>query len=120
MRLAQLITGSQSLRLVFLNACQGATGSDVESLGGVAAALANKGVAATLAMQFPITDQAAIEFAGKFYQRVAEGAPIDVAVQEGRRHLGVVNNNPIEWAAPMLYLTPRDGRVFRQVQSAEG
>jgi len=118
-RLAQLITSSDNLRLVFLNACQGATGSDVEKLGGVAAALANKGVAATLAMQFPVTDQAAIEFSGKFYQRVAEGAPIDVAVQEGRRHLGVVKDNPVEWAAPVLYLTPRDGRVFRQVQGAE-
>jgi len=112
-RLAQLATSVSSLRLVFLNACQGAETSEVDRLSGVAVALAQKGIPAVIGMQFEITDEAAIEFAAKFYQRLAQGAPVDIAVQEARIHLGVVKGNPVEWATPVLYLLPRDGRVFR-------
>jgi hypothetical protein len=112
-RLAQLATSSESLRLVFLNACKGAETSEVENLSSVAASLVQKGILAVIGMQFMVTDKAAIEFAGKFYQRLAQGAPVDTAVQEARIHLGVVKDNPVEWATPALYLLPRDGRVFK-------
>ena len=115
-RLAQLATSVGSLRLAFLNACQGAATSEIDRLGGVAAALAQKGIPAVIGMQFEVTDGAAIEFAGKFYQRLAQGAPVDTAVQEARIHVGVVKDNPVEWATPVLYLLPRDGRVFRVEQ----
>ena len=117
-RLAQLATSSDSLRLVFLNACKGAETSEVEKLSSVAAVLVQKGIPAVIGMQFDITDEAAIEFSGKFYQRLAEGAPVDTAVQEGRIHLGVVKDNPVEWATPVLYLLPRDGRIFKLEEKA--
>ena len=112
-RLAQLATSSESLRLVFLNACKGAETSESEKLSSVAASLVQKGIPAVIGMQFMVTDEAAIEFSGKFYQRLAEGAPVDTAVQEGRIHVGVVKDNPLEWATPVLYLLPRDGRIFK-------
>ncbi|MBC7232530.1 MAG: CHAT domain-containing protein [Chloroflexi bacterium] len=112
-RLAQLATSSESLRLVFLNACKGAKTSEVEKLSSLAASLAQKGIPAVIGMQFTVTDEAAIEFSSKFYQRLAEGAPVDAAVQEGRIHLGVVRDNPMEWAVPVLYLLPSDGKLFQ-------
>lgn len=112
-RLAQLITTTNSLRLIFLNACESADVSATDRWNSLATALALKGTAAVVALQHPMTDEAAMAFSGKFYQRLAEGAPVDVAVQEARLYLGVVKRNPIEWATPALYLQPRDGHVFR-------
>ena len=112
-RLAQLAASTGSLRLVFLNACRGAKTAEIDQLSGVAMALVQKGIPAVIGMQFEITDGAAIEFASKFYQRLAQGAPVDTAVQEARIHLRVVKHNLLEWATPVLYLWPRDGQVFR-------
>lgn len=114
-RVADLVTsGDNSLRLVFLNACHGAETSEIDQLGGVAAALMHKGIPAVIGMQFQISDGAAIEFAAKFYERLAQGAPVDTAVQQARVHLWAVKNNPVEWATPVLHLLRQDGQVFRR------
>jgi len=65
----------EPLRLVFLNACKtGTTGvrSGPHPFAGVATALIRERVPAVVAMQFPISDQAAIDFAQTFYQRISQ------------------------------------------------
>jgi hypothetical protein len=102
-----------ALRLVFLNACKtaqtGAAGG-FDPFSGVATALIQSGVPAVLAMQFPVTDAAAITFSEIFYQSVAQGMPIDTAVAEGRKALW--GGAQSEWATPVLFLRSSDGQLF--------
>ena len=56
-QLAQLAASAGSLRLVFLNACQGAKTSEVDRLGGVAMALAQKGIPASIVGELTAADK---------------------------------------------------------------
>ena len=111
----------EPLRLVFLNACS--TGATPERSGphpytGVAAALINNGVPAVVAMQFPISDQAAIDFARTFYFRISQGLPVDAAAAEGRKAL--YSNEASEWITPVLYLRAGDGNLFSASAAGTG
>jgi CHAT domain-containing protein len=101
----------RSLRLVVLNACEGARSAQDDPFGGVAQALVHQGIPAVIAMQFEISDTAAISFSQSFYQAIADGLPVDVATVEARRAM-FAEGNEIEWATPVLYLRSNDGRVF--------
>jgi hypothetical protein len=112
--MAELL-GDLGLRLVVFNACQsgqmtGATGLD--PFAGVAAALVRGGLPAIVAMQFPISDQAAIRFAEVFYRRIAAGDRIGTAVGEGRRALYEEDRNSLEWATPVLYMRAQDEPIL--------
>jgi CHAT domain len=90
----------EPLRLVFLNACKtGTTGerSGPHPFAGVAAALIRQRVPAVVAMQFPISDPAAILFARTFYECILQGAPVDAAVVEGRKELRANKETACEW-----------------------
>jgi len=110
-RLEILFQDERALRLVFLNACNtGTAGSDptLSPFAGVASALAKANVPAVVAMQFPISDDAAIAFSETFYQRIVSGDPVDKAVTEARKRLRT------EWATPVLFLQSEDGRLFEE------
>jgi CHAT domain/TIR domain len=106
-----MIRGHRSLRLVVLNACQGARSARDDPFGGVAQALVRQGVPAVIAMQFEISDPAALVFSQSFYQAIADGLPVDGATVEARRAIFAAGNE-VEWATPVLYLRSPDGRVF--------
>ena len=78
--------------------------SGVEPFSGVATALVRAGVPAVLAMQFPISDQAAIAFSREFYRRLASGDALETAVTEGRLLISRRDPESLEWATPVLYL----------------
>jgi len=101
----------RSLRLVVLNACEGSRASRADPFAGVAQALVQQGVPAVIAMQFEITDQAAITFAEEFYAAVADGHPVDAALADARKAIFGTGND-IEWGTPVLYLRAPDGRLF--------
>ena len=105
-------------RLVVLNSCQsGATGgSDLFS--GTAAALAHSGIHAVAAMQFSISDGAAIAFARGFYTALAHGRDVDEAVRSGRIGILGTGRGTLEWVTPVLYLRGDDAQVFRIVPAA--
>jgi hypothetical protein len=103
------------LRLVFLNACKTGTTSErsgAHPFAGVATALIKRHVPAVVAMQFPISDPAAIIFARTFYECIVRGAPVDAAVVEGRKELRANKETASEWATPVLYLRSKDGVLF--------
>jgi hypothetical protein len=112
----------EPLRLVFLNACEtGVTPrlSTLHPFAGVAAALVSNGVPAVVAMQFPISDRAALRFSKIFYESLTAGQPVDVAVAQGRRALylnaarGRHDDIGIgEWATPVLYLRDGEGALL--------
>jgi hypothetical protein len=108
----------EPLRLVFLNACNtGQTGDQpgLHPFAGVASALIRNGVPAVVAMQFPISDAAAIIFAQTFYQRIAQGFPVDEAASAGRKRL--LTSEGAEWATPVLYMRAADGRLFEHMKA---
>ena len=109
--LGMMLKGYPSLRLVVLNACEGACSAQDDPFGGVAQALVRQGIPAVIAMQFQISDQAALVFSQSFYQAIVDGLPVDLAMVEARRAI-FAEGNEVEWATPVLYLRSPDGQVF--------
>lgn len=110
--LGTVLRDAPSIRLVFLNACDTARTDEDQPFSGVANRLVMAGVPAVLAMQFPITDKAAIDFARVFYPRLVEGYPVDEATSQGRKAILAGRSGTIEWGTPVLYLRMPDGRLF--------
>ncbi|MEM6638977.1 MAG: CHAT domain-containing protein [Pseudomonadota bacterium] len=109
---------ASQLRLIVLNACDtGKTGS-TNPFSGVANRLVMVGVPAVLAMQFPISDDAAIDFARAFYGRIADGHPVDDATTQGRKAVLAGRTGTVEWATPVLYMRAQDGYLFERVPDA--
>jgi beta-lactam-binding protein with PASTA domain/outer membrane protein assembly factor BamD (BamD/ComL family) len=96
--------------VAFLNSCEGARGSEGDPFSGTAATLVRRGIPAVVAMQYQITDKAAIEFCSAFYESLADGLPVDAAVTEAR--VAVSMDSMLEWGTPVLYMRSRDGRLF--------
>ncbi len=114
---ARLVADHPSLRLVVLNACQGAqAGASYVSL---AQLLAQRGVPAVLAMQYPIGEDAALEFARVFYTALALGRPVDVATSEARKAMSVAAPGAWEWATPVLFLGGGDGLLWARRERQE-
>jgi len=109
--LARELVEENSIRLVVLNACQGARQARSDPFSGIASSIVARGVPAVVAMQFPITDDAARIFAHEFYRALSEGYPIEAAVAEARRALSSSLNN-LEWATPVLFLRAQSGVLF--------
>ncbi len=101
-QLAPLLHDHKPLRLVFLNACQGAEGAADDAFGGLAQVLVRQEAPMVLAMQFAISDSAAKTLARSFYQGLADGKTVDIAVTEARKDLNAAGNNR-EWGTPILF-----------------
>jgi hypothetical protein len=114
--LGVILHGYRPLRLALLNACEGARGSATDPFAGAAQSLVQQGVPAVIAMQFPITDRAAILFAQEFYGAATGGLPVDAALTEARRSLFAADH-VLEWAVPVLYMRSPNGRLFRMTTS---
>src|SRR3712207_470161 len=110
--LAELLDDHYPLRLVFLNSCEGARGSESDAFSSTAATLVRRGLPAVLAMQYEVTDDAAIVFSRNFYRAVADGLPVDAAVGAGRTAVSLDLDNTLEWGTPVLYMRSPDGRLF--------
>ncbi|MFN0068534.1 MAG: CHAT domain-containing protein [Limisphaerales bacterium] len=100
-----------TLRLAILNACEGARAARNDPFAGVAQGLVLKGVPAVIAMQFAVSDAAAITFAHGFYSALADGLPVDASLGEARKSI-FAKGNAVEWGTPVLYLNAPDGRIF--------
>jgi len=115
-----LVTGQELMRLlqpgippavVILNACNTGT-AEGGPFSGVAASLVKSGLLAVVAMQFPITDWAALVFSSTLYRHLAQGDPVDTAVSEGRHAILLDDPNSTEWSTPVLFLRTPNGHVL--------
>jgi len=111
-QLGRLLADHHSLRLALLNACEGAASSERDIFSSTGAILVRRGLPAVLAMQYEITDRAAVEFSRSFYEALVEGMPVDASVVEARKAISIAVNNTVEWGTPVLYMRAPDGRVF--------
>jgi formylglycine-generating enzyme required for sulfatase activity len=109
--LGWLLHNYPSMRLVVLNACEGARSGSQDPFAGVAQSLVQQGIPAVIAMQFEITDQAALSFSQNFYASLANGDPVDSALSEARMSI-FTSGNDIEWGTPVLFTRSSDGHLF--------
>jgi hypothetical protein len=78
-----------------------------------AATLVRRGTPAVVAMQYEITDDAAIEFSRSFYEALADGMAVDAALAEARKGVALAIPNTLEWGTPVLYMRSPDGVLFK-------
>jgi hypothetical protein len=110
--LARLLDRQPGLRLVVLNACEGARGDEQQAFSSLGAALVRRGLPAVIAMQYPISDRAALEFSRSFYGALAAGLPVEAATGEARKAMSLSTPYSLEWLAPVLFLRASDGRLW--------
>jgi CHAT domain-containing protein len=111
-QLGRLLSDHFPLRLVVLNACEGAMGGQHDVFSSAAANLVRHGIPAVVAMQFAITDDAAIEFSRTFYEALSDNLPIDAAVSEARKAVSMCVKDTLEWGVPVLFMRSPDGKLF--------
>jgi TPR repeat protein len=107
---AVFLQSSPSMGLIVLNACEGGRTAPNDPFGGVAQSLVRQGVPAVVAMQFEITDSAAVTFAQEFYGALADGLGIDESLAEAR--VSMYAGNSLEWGTPVLYLRTDETVLF--------
>lgn len=117
-QLGMLLANHNSLRLALLNSCEGARGSDRDIFSSTAAILIRQGIPAVLAMQYTISDRAAIEFSRIFYESLADEMPVDAAISEARQAVNLAIKNTVEWGTPVLYMRSPDGVLFKILKSS--
>lgn len=113
--LAAHLTGIESLRVVVLNACSSGALPRVhgrDPFTATAASLVMAGVPAVVAMQFPVSDRAAIAFSEALYRRLAACDPVEAAVAEGRLRIIAREPESLEWVTPVLYLYGPSGQLL--------
>ncbi|MEO6510592.1 MAG: CHAT domain-containing protein, partial [Nocardioides sp.] len=106
------------LRMIVLNACRSARVDGNDPFGGMAQGLVQQDATAVIAMQFPISDRAAVRFTGEFYGALVDGLPVDQAVSSARKAL--LADFGDEWATPVLFMRSPDGNIFENVHAVAG
>jgi len=105
---ADLLEG-RGVRLVVLSACQSGKTSNKEAYADLASILARNKIPAVAAMQYSILDLSATKFASSFYQAIAYGKPVDLALTEARIAMkNAEKSNGVDFATPVLYLCDPD------------
>jgi hypothetical protein len=113
----------QAVRLVVLNACQGAAVDSADALRGVAPQVAAQGVPAVVAMQWDIYDWAAQAFAAGFYGALCAGedaGEVDTAITRARAMLFDDSPDSRAFATPVLLLRAEGGRLWQSHAASPG
>ena len=112
---ARIFGDQRRLKLVVLNACSSGQIDEGTALRGLAPQLVFAGVPAVVAMQYPLSDQAALTFAREFYRQLCIGenaGQVDVAVSHARNMLSVMFPDSASFTAPLLYTYAADGVIY--------
>ncbi len=118
--IARLLGDHPTLRLVVLNACEGAHAETQALYASIAEHLARRGLPAVLAMQDVIADTAAAEFTRSFYAALSHGLPVDAASAEARKAMSLAAPYSSGWATPVLFLRSANGALWTHPDQATG
>lgn len=93
--------------LVVLNSCLGGAAARADPFGGAAQNLLRINVPFVVAMQSPISDEAAVRFSQRFYASLIRGDPVAAAVTRGRNAIRSLGEECLraELITPVLYST---------------
>lgn len=110
--MALLSVAAPRPRLVVLNSCSSGEMGQADLFSGTASALVRSGIGAVAAMQFAISDAAAIAFAHGFYAAIANGRTVDEAARIGRISVMASPDGTLEWVTPALYIRGGSTQLF--------
>ena len=110
-RVSTLLADHAALRLVFLNACEGARSGRDDFFTGTAQVLIQQGIPAVIAMQNEVSDRGAVALSREFYRALADGYAVDRALTEARKALYVAGEEA-EWGTPVLFSRSAENRLF--------
>jgi hypothetical protein len=110
--LGRLLGDHDPMRLAVLNSCEGARGDAMDVFSSTAATVVQRGTPGVVAMQYQITDRAAIEFSRSFYTAIAGGVPIDAGLAVARKSISLEIPGTLEWGTPVLFMRAHDGVLF--------
>ncbi len=116
--LGTLLHDHRPMRVAVLNACEGGRAAKDNQFAGAAQALMQQGIPGVIAMQFKVSDDAAIALSREFYGALSDGYPVDAALTEGRKAVYALGDN-VEWGTPVMYLRAPDGRIFDMGKEAD-
>ena len=102
------------VKLVVLQACEGASPSKELAFTGTAAQLVKAHIPAVIAIRYPIAQSLAWNFVRTLYSKLVTGEPVDVAVQAGRRQLATAEQSHAsrDFGAPVLWMRLPEGLLF--------
>ncbi|TAE59854.1 MAG: CHAT domain-containing protein [Nostocales cyanobacterium] len=100
--------------VVVLQACEGGMLSASQSFVGVASKIVQQNIPVVIAMQYEISNTTATRFSKKFYESLANDAPVDISAQNGRRGiaLGPTQYKKRDFATPVVFMRVENGFLF--------
>lgn len=113
--MGRFVANCRSLKLAVLNVCSSGRVDEGRGFQGLAPQLVRDGVPAVIAMQYPLSDDAAMTFAEEFYRRLCVGenaGRVDVAVSYARNMLAILYPGDRCLCAPVVYTHAPDGVIF--------
>ncbi len=102
---------SESLQLVYLDACHSATRSPADAFRGFAPKLVAAGIPAVMAMQDLVPVATSQKLTGAFYRWLLQHGQVDLASNEARSAL-LSDGEAQSWGIPVLYSRVRDGAIL--------
>jgi formylglycine-generating enzyme required for sulfatase activity len=101
--------------LVMLQASQSGRLSASQAFVGVASRVVQQNIPVVVAMQYDVSDTIASRFARRFYKQLAEGDPIDIAAQYGRRGISLspALYKKRDFATPVIFMRVENGYLFQ-------
>jgi tetratricopeptide (TPR) repeat protein len=103
-------------RLMVLNSCASGQVGSQDLFSGTAATLVHRGISAVAAMQFSVSDSAAVAFPRGFYAALARGRSVDEAVGSGRIEILGAGDGTLEWVTPVLHVRGEPTRLFELIK----
>ena len=98
-----LCTDRWAPTIVILHACEGGRNDYEYRHAGLAPALVRQGVQCVVAMQYPVTNQTAIQFSTALYDALADRQYLDEAVHTARRRVWNATDDARLLGVPMIY-----------------
>jgi len=115
---AEILSASNTLRLVALNACSTAFENAQRGFSSVASLLVRKGLPAVIAMRNAIDDRVAVAFSKHLYGTLAGGEPVDVALTRTRQQLRQERGtSPVAFILPILHVSIPDALLFQVIST---
>lgn len=112
---ARFFLNEPSMKLVILNACEGAKVSSSRPMVGLAPKLVERGIPAVIAHQYPLANEAALRFAREFYRSLCMGTEagyVDTAVAHARNQLSIHFPADPVLGVPVLFMSSPEGMIF--------
>jgi CHAT domain-containing protein len=115
-QLASLLRMQPSLRLAFLNVCEGGKAGTHRLFSSAAELLWLQGIQAVVALQTDISDEAALLLTEIFYTQLAREVPVDAALTMARLEISRQSVHTLEWGTLVLYLSSVDAVLFEVIE----